>query len=562
MITEKDLARSRQPLLYDALRRVAGLRIARTGGPGQPAKLYLRGAEPRQTVILIDGVSLRSPNDANGYALGTLSTANIERIEILRGAQSSLYGPDAAGGVINVVTKRGGVKPSGVFSVEGGSMNTLRTTWTTTASKGRLNYSFVSDHFETEGVSAARSGTEPDPYENDYMQGRLDYEVSQGSRLSIFGFRTNASSDTDAAATLDLSAPSKERNYLLRGQWEFGLQPSAWDSTVGFARKSFYSVDGFGSSYQGYSTEFDWRVVGEVSDYLSVGAGLERSNDRGKQKLAWSPNQDVSLRTWASYINGRLELSDSFFTEIAVRRDENNRYGGETTGKVAFSRDWGANGRAFGSVGTFFVAPNAFYLANAKSLNSLKPETGVGIDCGVEGSFGEDVGFASIACFQRDTRKQFDWSIWSPSSPSHVINLDRTKARGLEGELDLRPGPALSIRLALTLQETQDQKEKRDLYSRPEKMFSGAIDWNSPDDVMGVNLGFRYLGKRTDAEDTVSPPFTVWDLTTILAARENCEVHLRVENLLNKDYTEMVDWNGKPYGTFGRSAFLGVSWRY
>ena len=201
VITEKDLARSRQPLLYDALRRVAGLRIARTGGPGQPAKLYLRGAEPRQTVILIDGVSLRSPNDANGYALGTLSTANIERIEILRGAQSSLYGPDAAGGVINVVTKRGGVKPSGVFSVEGGSMNTLRTTWTTTASRGRLNYSFVSDHFETEGVSAARSGTEPDPYENDYMQGRLDYEVSQGSRLSIFGFRTNASSDTDAASS-------------------------------------------------------------------------------------------------------------------------------------------------------------------------------------------------------------------------------------------------------------------------------------------------------------------------------------------------------------------------
>ena len=93
-------------------------------------------------------------------------------------------------------------------------------------------------------------------------------------------------------------------------------------------------------------------------------------------------------------------------------------------------------------------------------------------------------------------------------------------------------------------------------------MFSGAIDWNSPDDVMGVNLGFRYLGKRADAEDMVSPPFNVWDLTTILAARENCEIHLRVENLLNKDYTEMVDWNGKPYGTFGRSAFLGVSWRY
>ena len=98
VISQNDLKRARQPFVLDALRSIPGLRIARTGGPGQSAKLYLRGAEPRQTVILVDGVSLRSPNDSNGYVLGSLSTANVERIEVLRGPQGSLYGPDAAGG--------------------------------------------------------------------------------------------------------------------------------------------------------------------------------------------------------------------------------------------------------------------------------------------------------------------------------------------------------------------------------------------------------------------------------------------------------------------------------
>ncbi len=562
VLTREDITRSRQPLLHDMLRGVPGLRIARTGGPGQPIKLYLRGAEPRQTAILIDGVSLRSPNDANGYPLGSLSTANIERIEILRGAQSSLYGPDAAGGVINIVTKPGTVEPVGEFALETGSMNSMRATWSTSGSKGPLNYSFVSDHFETEGVSAARSGTELDPYDKDYFQGRLDYALNQGSRLSFFGFRTDSLAHTDNAASLDSLAVCKERNSLLRGQLELGLTQSERESIIGFSSKTFHSTDGFGSNYHGYSKEFDWRLFGEISDRLSVGGGLEHSDDRGKQELVWSPDQDVSLNTWAGYLNGQVEWSDSLFTEIALRHDENNRYGGETTGKFAVSGSWHPNWRAFGSLGTFFVAPNAYYLANAKSLNSLRPETGVAVDLGIERSFGEGLGFASIGWFQRETKKQFDWSTWSPGNPSYVINVNRTKSKGLEGELDLNINSSWSVQLSMTLQKAEDLNGKRALYSRPEKMFSGSIDWSSVDEVLGVNLGFRHVGKRLDGANLNSPAFTVCDLTTIVRARANCEIHLRIENIFDNDYTEMVDWNGNHYGTFGRSAFLGVTWRY
>ncbi|MFP6900168.1 MAG: TonB-dependent receptor, partial [Opitutales bacterium] len=473
-----------------------------------------------------------------------------------------LYGPGAAGGVINIVTKSGSGEPSGSFSLEGGSMDTLRTTLTTSGSKQRLSYAFVADHYETEGVSAARSGTETDPHEHDYLQGRLGYALGEGSRLSLFGFKTTAFSGADSGASFDSEAVTKEKNYLVRAQWELTPMNLDWQSTIGFSRKGLYSEDGFGSYYRGYSTEFDLRMEADFHERLSIGAGVEQTDDRGKQQLAWSPDQALRLKSWGGYLNGRLEITDDFFTEVAIRRDDNNHYGGETTGKVAFTRSGNGNWRVLGSVGTFIVAPNAFYLANAKNLYSLKPEAGLGYDLGFERSLGKGRGLASITWFQLETKEQFDWTTWSPSTPSYVVNVDKTKTHGLELELAMDFSDSLALGLAATLQKSRDLTDHRDLFSRPEKMFSGTLDWETPDELVGVNLAFRYVGRRNDATAQPSPSFTVWDLSSTFAVNETMDLHVRVENLFDNDYTEMVDWNGNWYGAFGRSAFLGVTWRY
>ena len=260
------------------------------------------------------------------------------------------------------------------------------------------------------------------------------------------------------------------------------------------------------------------------------------------------------MRMYGGYLNGLFEISEDFFADVAVRLDDNDRYGGETTGKAAFSKTWG-DWRAFGSVGTFFSAPNAFYYIWASNPFALEPESGIGRDFGLERSWLEGRGQATLTWFERDTNKEFDWINLK------VVNVD-VKAQGMEGELSLALSDSLAVDFAVTLQETRDVMENRDLYSRPEKMFSGSIDWRSFDEVMGIDLGFRHVGKRMDAADLNSPAFTVWNLTTIVGATGNCEIHLRIENLFDKDYTEMVDWNGKHYGTLGRSAFLGVTWRY
>ncbi|MBL62645.1 MAG: hypothetical protein CMI30_04465 [Opitutae bacterium] len=552
IITAEDLARFRQPVLYDALRRVPGLRIARTGGPGQPVKLYLRGAEPRQTVVLIDGVSLRSPNDpnGNGYFLGNLSTANIERIEVLRGGQSSLYGPDAAGGIINVVTKRGRGEPSGNLSVEAGSMDTLRTTWSTNGSKARASYSFVADRHETEGVSAARSGTETDPYQNDYLQGRIDYQLGDDSKLSVFGFQADALSNADNFAGTDGSYPTKEKAYLLRTLWEFAPEDNEWFSAIGVSRKGFRSTDGFGSVYRGHTTEFDWRSIVQLSERFSLGFGIEHADDQGKSNFG----QDVAMGMWGGYLNGAIEVSEGFFTEFAFRYDENDRYDSKSTGKVAFSKAWD-DWRAYGNLGTFFVAPNAFYYTWASNPFTLKPESGASCDLGLERSWSEGRCRAAFTLFERKTEQEFNWNNLK------VVNVD-VEARGMEGELSFALSDSVAIDLALTMQETQDVEKQRDLFSRPEKMFSGVVDWCSSDDILAMTLGFRYVGSRTDAGSQPSPSFAVWDLGSSFRVKDDWDIHLRMENLFDKDYAEMVDPNGNPYGSAGRSAFLGVTWRY
>ena len=121
---------------------------------------------------------------------------------------------------------------------------------------------------------------------------------------------------------------------------------------------------------------------------------------------------------------------------------------------------------------------------------------------------------------------------------------------------------SLSLGLVATLQKSRNLSDNSELFSRPEKMFSGTLDWRTPDEVVGTLLAFRYVGRRNDATTQPSPSFVVWDLSSTFSVSEKMDLHVRIDNVFDNDYTEMVDWNGYWYGTLGRSAFLGVTWRY
>jgi len=174
VITRKDIENSKAPLLLDVLRLVPGLEVTRTQGIGGTTSLFIRGATAAQTLVFVDGVQMNSPT-SGAFNFANLTTDNIERVEILRGPQSTLYGSEAIGGVVNIITKKGAGDNKVILGTEYGMHDTYRETVNVSGGKERFDYSVGGSYLKTHGISAASSGSEEDGYENFTGSSRLGW---------------------------------------------------------------------------------------------------------------------------------------------------------------------------------------------------------------------------------------------------------------------------------------------------------------------------------------------------------------------------------------------------
>src|SRR5690606_28819133 len=173
------------------LKGLPGLNIAQSGGPGGETNVRIRGADSDQTLVMIDGVRINDPaSTGSEFDFAVFSLANVERIEILRGPQSGLYGGDAIGGVINIITRKGEGPPQGFAAIEGGSYNTFSQRAGVSGANGPLSYSFGASNFLTSGFSRFDGGRENDATEKQAFNGRVDYQIapnfSIGARLGLY----------------------------------------------------------------------------------------------------------------------------------------------------------------------------------------------------------------------------------------------------------------------------------------------------------------------------------------------------------------------------------------
>jgi vitamin B12 transporter len=196
VITAKELAERQITTVGDALQSVVGVDVVRNGGPGGVTNVFLRGANSSQTLVLIDGVPVNNPT-VGGFDFADLTTDNIERIEIVRGPKSSLYGSDANGGVINIVTKKGQGPPKATLSIEGGRYATTREAVALVGQSDSVDYSLGLSYERTQGFSRAADGTEPDGYQNTTFSSKLGLVVLGDGRLEFTGRLWLAQADLD-----------------------------------------------------------------------------------------------------------------------------------------------------------------------------------------------------------------------------------------------------------------------------------------------------------------------------------------------------------------------------
>jgi vitamin B12 transporter len=576
-------------VVSDLLAQTPGVSFSRNGGVGGSTSLRIRGAETDQTVVVIDGVKLNDPSSTGGgYNFANLMTGDISRIEILRGAQSTLWGSQAIGGVVNIVTAEPTKPFEGSASVEGGSMKTGYVRAGVGGATDQLVWRLAAAQYTTDGVSNYRFGTEKDGYRNTGLTGRakviftdtvyLDLRaVYSRGRNEFDGFPAPAfvlADDPEYGITKDLVtyaglnfdlAGGKLKNRIAYGFTR--TDRDNYDPTQAVTPVTFDA--------QGENKRWEYQGVWAIRDGWSAtfGAESEDAKMRTASPSAFTPNP-VPVRGAASIdsVYGQIqgEVLTGLTLTAGLREDDHDTFGSHTTGQLAAA--WALNDddtilRA--SYGQGFKAPTLYQLFSQYGNTALDPESANAWDAGIEQRLGSHL-VATASWFQRETRNQIDF-VSCPSVTTDAFcfvngvkrsgyynNTSRAKAHGVElsgrAEFD-----ALSLNANYTWTDAENDAPGsvnfgKKLTRRPEHQanFEATYVWPMK---LSTGLAVHYVGDSFDnvGNTVVLKGRTLLDLRASYPINDTFELYGRVENVTDESYETT-----KNYGTLGRAAYLGV----
>ncbi|HUL13329.1 MAG TPA: TonB-dependent receptor [Methylococcaceae bacterium] len=578
VITAQEIASRKLNSVADVLRVVPGLDVVRAGGAGQQTSVFLRGANANLTLVLIDGVEMNDPASPNGaFNFSDLQTDNIERIEILRGAGSAIYGSDPIGGVINIITKKGQGKPKFQAMGEGGSYDTFKVRGGVTGGTDRVNYNLSASRLETGGFSAADSAfgnSERDSYKNSTVSARLGAQALDNLDFG-WTLRYNegkAMIDTGCNFVVPCDDPNsytKSNALFTRGHGHLQLFDGFWEQTLGLAysrtdRHSIYKVDRTDLSYSrddnlGEKIKVDWQNVLHVHETNTVTLGIEDDEDRMASESTYGfpppPINQKTMNDIGFYLQDQIRLFDRWFTTAGVRHDENNRFGGHVTwraNQVFAVTETGT--RIKGSYGTGFKAPSLLQLFDPTFGNpDLKPETSRNWDIGLEQSLWRERIQLEATYFNNSFENLIKFG---PPPFFKPENIGQATAEGVEGVVEFRPLEDLSLRGTYTYTRTKDQDTGQRLLRRPTHKGSFDADYRFLGKA-AVHLNILMVGDKDDILDTRVPGYVLVNLAGSYDVSKNLQIFARVDNLFDKKYEEVFG-----FGTSGIAGYGGVTLSY
>ena len=590
VITAEDISAKHLTTAADALRTVPGVDVIRSGGPGQPTAVYLRGANANHTLVLVDGVEMNDPSSTDGsFDFANLQTDNIERIEVLRGAASAIYGSDAMGGVINVITKKGKGSAKFTGTAEGGSYDTWKTTGAVSGSTERVNYSLNASRLETAGFSTAdqaMGNVNPNGHANTTVSGSSGIKVTDNLDLGAT-LRYNegkTSYDDCGGVNCDNTGNYNTFNELFtRGFGHLKLFDGLWEQTLGaaYSRTDRSNVNVFSpaspnsfnsaSANLGEKVKLDYQNIFNIHKSNIVTLGVEEEADSLSSSSAspdpYGYNASIPVKTMntvSTYLQDQIKLFDRSFTTLGVRYDDNNRFGGHETWRVNELYNIKETGtRLKGNYGTGFKAPslNQLYDTIYGSGNpNLKPETSVNWDAGLEQDLYRKKITTSVSYFNNN----FNNLIQFLSVPPYTNNnVSRAKTSGVETFMEMRPLTDLTLRSTYTYTQSLDMVTNTQLLHRPKNKASFDADYQFLEKAH-IHFNVLMVGQKADTAyiSYSSVPVTIASYTLLnLAGSYDVNKHLqvfgRIDNLLNKQYQEIYG-----YGTSGVAGYGGVKVSY
>ena len=591
VITGEELQERQILPLADALEEMPGTIVLRNGGVGQNATVSIRGAEAGQSLVLIDGVRINDPSSVDDEALlGDLFVNNVSRVEVLRGPQSTLYGSDAIGGVVNIITKRGGDTPFALnASGEGGSFGTYRFNAATNGTASGIEYGSAANIYHTNGFSAAdsRNGNlETDGYTNIGATGNVRARLTDNVSLDLRSYYTNARVDFDdnflfvpPFTVADSAAYARNALFagytglnvdLLDGMFHNRLAVMESDSRRAFYDSAFDIVHK-NESFAGRTTRFEYQGIVDFSpdQELTFGAEYQRITLDEKDISSFAPQavEKGASHVASGYAQYLVTLFDQLTLSGGLRYDNDQEFGSHVSAKATAAwalTEWGTILHA--NYGDGFKAATLFeqFSDFSNPLHALRPETAHGWEIGASQRFLDDRATATLTYFDRRTTDQIDFLVPDcsvvPLPPvcitrpfGYYENIARTRADGFEFDTNARITDALSVSANATRLTATDLSTGLDLARRPHWTASATAEWNATNWDVGATV--VYVGDRFDSAGELRPlsAHTTANLYGSYHFTSNVEAFARLENLFDARYEPVFG-----YSAAGRAAFGGV----
>ncbi|MGN6498980.1 MAG: TonB-dependent receptor plug domain-containing protein [Tsuneonella sp.] len=550
------------------LRRAPGVTFTRNGGPGAFTGMRVRGAAAEQLLVEVDGVRVADPaSPAGGFDLGNLSAGTIEKLDLLRGSNSTIWGSDAIGGVLLVTTRAA----SGLTaSAEYGSQDTAYLTAAGGASGEHYFLGGSGSWYRTDGISAAAAGTEPDGFEQWSANGQARAYLSPTFELFARGSYTRGDLDLDGYppplyAFADTDETQDTRQYT-------GAAGAVYDTPNLFVQASYSFADTERATYDPalgqaptYTTDGHSDRVSLRGEWRPIGPLLVDFGGEGEwTRFASLFDAPESTHIWGAYVQPVIEFG-RLSAHVGVRRDQHARFGGATSFGADASYEVARDLRLRASYGEGFKAPSLFQLLSDYGNAALRPERSKSYDLGLAWRTRAAPTYAALTLFRRNSSDLIDFvscfgvtgGICTDRPFDTYDNVGRARAEGFEVELGASPVKTLRAQLAYSYVRATDRANGAELARRPRHALTASLDWTTP---LRLVLGgdVRLVGDSFDDAANLVPldGYALVDLRASLPLGEHVELFGRIENLTDARYTEVAG-----YATRGRAAFVGARLR-
>ncbi len=576
VITRDEIERRQLRTVTEVLREVPGVSVQQSGGLGGQTSVFVRGSNANHVVVLIDGMNMNDPASANGAIdFAHFLTDNLDRIEVVRGPMSTLYGSGAIGGVINMVTKKGaGAMSGGGYAEIGTRLQTSAGAYVR-GSAGRFNYNISATGLYAQGESFVPPRFTPqgayvdlDAYRNINLASRLGFDINDNAQFTWFSRFIDTHANYDQVGQEDPNAMEYTQQFFNRLQFDGSFLDGLWKPTVGIGYSTIYRHDldypsiqvpaGFfspspNSSFSGRTLTADWKNVVEISELFNFVGGV----DFNQQWAYTNTNIDHQfplfnpvMENWGAasqtglYGQVRSTLFSALTLTLGGRLDWQSRYGQVGTWRAGAAYLLRETDTKFkGSYGTAFKAPALLELYNTGLFcagnPNLRPEYSRGYELGVEqGMFNGKVR-GGITYFKNNISNLIQCA---PPTFLLLQNVNNAQTEGVEMSLQIAFTSWLDFYIAYTHQLAFNADTGVVLVRRPEDTVSARVGIRPWD---GVRLGaeLTQVSARHDIDAVtgalmVPSPYTLLRATAAWDVRKGLELYARAENILNDQYEQ------------------------